>query len=384
MVKVKEKTIDLEAYLQAETKEGLHDIRRELGVPGASQLNKAELVQRLYTHMLDHLEEHVLRMDRTRYELLKKAMRAKGGRLPETEWVNDQYGEPFYYQLYGMLFFEGNVLVMPEEIREKLSSLDEQRLLPVLDRNTEWVKLTQGMLYYYGIASIEKIKEKLEHYTGQAVNLKELRQVLLELEPYDYSVLFTPFGFTHFTVTDPQDIYSEQQSRPDVDYYPLTKAQALQASAENFDDRHEGYRRLVTFLRKHGSMDASEADALTGDLMERIQWGVSFNELFSSIQEELEFTSEKQFNELAGILQQMMNNTRLWVLKGHTPEEVFAKEREHLQPLPSSSVQFPLASPPAVSSMNHNVYSFETKQKIGRNDPCPCGSGKKYKKCCGG
>ncbi|MDI6856693.1 MAG: DUF1186 domain-containing protein, partial [Candidatus Thermoplasmatota archaeon] len=29
---------------------------------------------------------------------------------------------------------------------------------------------------------------------------------------------------------------------------------------------------------------------------------------------------------------------------------------------------------------------LETKskrKKIGRNDPCPCGSGKKYKKCCG-
>ena len=24
-----------------------------------------------------------------------------------------------------------------------------------------------------------------------------------------------------------------------------------------------------------------------------------------------------------------------------------------------------------------------TEPKIGRNDPCPCGSGKKYKKCCG-
>ena len=22
--------------------------------------------------------------------------------------------------------------------------------------------------------------------------------------------------------------------------------------------------------------------------------------------------------------------------------------------------------------------------RVGRNDPCPCGSGKKYKKCCGG
>jgi uncharacterized protein YecA (UPF0149 family) len=24
-----------------------------------------------------------------------------------------------------------------------------------------------------------------------------------------------------------------------------------------------------------------------------------------------------------------------------------------------------------------------TRQKVGRNEPCPCGSGKKYKKCCG-
>ncbi|MBO5428931.1 MAG: SEC-C domain-containing protein [Peptococcaceae bacterium] len=23
------------------------------------------------------------------------------------------------------------------------------------------------------------------------------------------------------------------------------------------------------------------------------------------------------------------------------------------------------------------------KDKVGRNDPCPCGSGKKYKHCCG-
>jgi uncharacterized protein len=25
-----------------------------------------------------------------------------------------------------------------------------------------------------------------------------------------------------------------------------------------------------------------------------------------------------------------------------------------------------------------------TASKVGRNDPCPCGSGKKYKRCCGG
>ena len=29
------------------------------------------------------------------------------------------------------------------------------------------------------------------------------------------------------------------------------------------------------------------------------------------------------------------------------------------------------------------VAAVRTGNKVGRNDPCPCGSGKKYKKCCG-
>ncbi|HCS73087.1 MAG TPA: hypothetical protein DIW17_04340, partial [Clostridiales bacterium] len=37
---------------------------------------------------------------------------------------------------------------------------------------------------------------------------------------------------------------------------------------------------------------------------------------------------------------------------------------------------------------NYEVYAPQEPvrregPKIGRNDPCPCGSGKKYKKCCG-
>jgi len=31
----------------------------------------------------------------------------------------------------------------------------------------------------------------------------------------------------------------------------------------------------------------------------------------------------------------------------------------------------------------HPVKSRISEKKVGRNEPCPCGSGKKYKKCCG-
>ena len=32
---------------------------------------------------------------------------------------------------------------------------------------------------------------------------------------------------------------------------------------------------------------------------------------------------------------------------------------------------------------DENKPEIDLSQKIGRNDPCPCGSGKKFKKCCG-
>lgn len=36
------------------------------------------------------------------------------------------------------------------------------------------------------------------------------------------------------------------------------------------------------------------------------------------------------------------------------------------------------------SSLQSKIHEPVKVKKIGRNDPCPCGSGKKYKKCCGG
>ena len=34
-------------------------------------------------------------------------------------------------------------------------------------------------------------------------------------------------------------------------------------------------------------------------------------------------------------------------------------------------------------SQGDNITVRRTMPKVGRNDPCPCGSGKKYKQCCG-
>jgi uncharacterized protein YecA (UPF0149 family) len=67
-------------------------------------------------------------------------------------------------------------------------------------------------------------------------------------------------------------------------------------------------------------------------------------------------------------LTRLINNTRQWFLKGYTPAELYEREKEFLRPLPAKGA---------------DVIDLRTGRKIGRNDPCPCGSGKKFKKCCG-
>jgi uncharacterized protein YecA (UPF0149 family) len=58
-------------------------------------------------------------------------------------------------------------------------------------------------------------------------------------------------------------------------------------------------------------------------------------------------------------------------LKGHTPEELFAEEKKDLQPLPKNNKDDSVGEQKVVKG-----------EQVGRNYPCPCGSGKKYKKCC--
>jgi uncharacterized protein YecA (UPF0149 family) len=54
---------------------------------------------------------------------------------------------------------------------------------------------------------------------------------------------------------------------------------------------------------------------------------------------------------------------------------LFQKEKKHLRPLPPESFE--------LEQTDAKVVNLTTRMKVGRNDPCPCGSGKKYKKCCG-
>ncbi|MBC7816752.1 MAG: SEC-C domain-containing protein [Planctomycetaceae bacterium] len=70
-----------------------------------------------------------------------------------------------------------------------------------------------------------------------------------------------------------------------------------------------------------------------------------------------------------------------------TQESLGILYEQNLHKTPVHQDEYPAAKtrPKTITSRPHAVHPpfHRTMSKIGRNEPCPCGSGKKFKKCCG-
>jgi hypothetical protein len=77
---------------------------------------------------------------------------------------------------------------------------------------------------------------------------------------------------------------------------------------------------------------------------------------------QFEFDDDAQVERMVSLYMPLVNETRLLVNRGYKPSELHAM----------SSFGF-----------NRKPVIVTSEKKIYPNDLCPCGSGKKYKKCCG-
>ena len=108
------------------------------------------------------------------------------------------------------------------------------------------------------------------------------------------------------------------------------------------------------------------ADAVIEDLISYMSFEISNGpEMVNNLLEILEshgcVPNEAHLNRLIELLMNMYNSTPSWANNGWAPVEL--KD--------------------AMSGRKSFYDESGKRKKIGRNDPCPCGSGKKYKHCCG-
>jgi len=347
-------------------KTDLNAIRMLTGIRGASSLKKQELIEALVKHIPTVLPVLLVRMDEDRFKLLKKAA-ANGGYISAS--LEDYQLD--YFQDRGLLFtgtYQGKeVVVMPQEVLEAFHAIDASSLRGELHQNTEWIKLTQGLLFYYGVLKLADLEQFIEQYTGAAPHMREFLPVVEDAVKYYQEIQIHESCFAHYSVMNPELVLQEQGMRANVTFKPFTKSDLLFAGEPNFTDRNSYFRAFAEFISKNNSVSRAEAENLVEECVYGIQIGKSPNELLSFLQTHLSMNDMDTVRAYADHIVILHNNTRQWCIKGHTPNEL-SKEHKRTEPDRSSA--------------DNKVVDITSARKIGRNEPCLCGSGKKYKKCC--
>jgi hypothetical protein len=365
----------LDSALQSLTKSELDSIRQTLNIKNISSLPKQQLIQALSQAIPRHILRQVRLFDHQRYALVSRIL-AAGGCLNATEAGLDQIE---YYRSRGLFFtgvYQGQkVFFMPAEVLAALSSLDKAEMSSLTKRNTQWIRLTTGLLYYYGVLGFKKLDDMLTRLLGQKPDSVPFIEVISQAICYGADFDLADRGYCHVSVDDADKVYREQQTRQDVDYRQFTSEQLFKAGQTDYIDETPELRALLNLLRANYEITAAELNEIALDCQDIINNAERPLALVDYFKERFEFPSLATVEQLMQHVMELQNNTRQWVLKGHTPMELSGQERKSLRPLP--------VQPILPQSFPDNVFDISTGKKIGRNDPCPCGSGQKYKKCCG-
>ncbi len=357
------------------TKEQMRKICQSYSFKRLSSLRKAELAEKLVELVPERFAKTLDVLDQGRYSLLKAAANNQGvlkGTDLETAKAE--------LLLASYLVFPGScngerVLYMPPEITEQFIRADGAKLKKTIKRNTEWITLTHGMLHYYGLMGIKALSERIEQLTGERIDYLEFTEVLIPAVEYYELVRHTAHGLCDRRVSDTKELFNEHRSRANLDYYSFTKKQLSRAGTPGYIDRTPALNTFLKFLSEFYDLTEGEKNKIALQLIEQINRGENLEGMIDHLGRSLGLSSFEFVELLVAKIVELHNNTRQWILKGHTPTELSQEEEKRLKPLP--------AEPFAVKQAEPEVFDLKTLKKIGRNDPCPCGSGKKFKRCCG-
>jgi tetratricopeptide (TPR) repeat protein len=255
-----------------------------------------------------------------------------------------------------------------EEIEEKADEILERDRSAYLKRLCQYA---HGLLYFFGAALLDTVEREIKSVSEckKPFSREELMYYLKE-EPgiiMDGDLLYLE------GIENPRLILEELSMRGLKQHSPYSLSALKLAQegrvAEMFFTQDEDNEDIDEDLRRltHNELNLVLAyEELRKDVTGRQHHDLFLNRLLNK--------NRAHAQEIVDILTYIWNNLPRWEIGGRTAADLGAKRnREGIAPQLEKYVT--AFSPP------EEIHP--PKRKIGRNEPCPCGSGKKYKKCCG-
>ena len=271
----------------------------------------------------------------------------------------------------------GDKVIIPDEVRAAYEEVHSDELT-LRWRKRNWMyKCIEAGKYLYGVMTYDVLKSlfALRYPGADIVEVMEL----FDSTPLYYQWFTERDGKLVLNGFEKDDYYKylEQQVQGDIPFYVPTVEEVEDLYEQGSLISRESHQKLKEFIEKTFGCGSDMAALKVHDLYETVNNHMRVNDAVESFirggsgrddeaDDLFEFGSDEERFRFTELYIDMSRDCRIRDNRGHDYYEMVA-----IMSLKNSGS-------PAVKS------SAPVKRvKIGRNDPCPCGSGKKYKNCCG-
>lgn len=340
---------DLKELLKVETKDTLKEIMNELNIEYKSADKKDDLIDKIAINYEDAILKVLKYVDSDCYISLQKILK-NNGIIPISGHMDESENSIFMQEM-GMLYIAESddklYLCAPEQVLKVIPQIDKKSI----EKNDEIIKLFRGMLYYYGGISSKKFMERLPEDAKIDLPLEEVEKILAMGEKTCAEYIYEDsFGLNGF-LCDIQELEALKLQGLTDDYKQLTKTELLKASRRDYIGDKNNYKKFIKVIKDNYDIPGDGIEQLLEFTYETYQLEGK-EEL---IKKALDHLSVPEFleSEIINAIDDVCRKIPAWKYNGYTEAE----------------------------KNNSNRVNIE-KVRVGRNDPCPCGSSKKYKKCC--
>jgi len=347
-------SFDLNELINCLSKDEIYNIARNLGVNKISGLNKEKLIETLLKEYKNLVEKRALFFDEERYKILKSYVDSKGVKLFD-DIDEEEADKSVYFIQQGMLFpiaKDGvSIFLMPEIVQGLIKERNNIEYRRKIKFNSEIVNIFRAMNKVYGILKLKDAKGIIERYLN--IENYELEELIREATYYYNEYREEGMFIVNNEIDNFDELLKDIDTEKDLSYAMISKEELLNMLEEDWVYNSKAGK---TFYKEFTNMFRVDRDMLIA-MMEDLIFDVQENEPKDAVDKMIELINIEN-EEARYVASSMMNKfvkkIRLWRYKGSTTNDI-----------------------------KSNVVSLKANKDIKRNDPCPCGSLKKYKKCCG-
>lgn len=348
-----------------------------------SDVSRNEKERCVYDLILRSFEEEFIFLDKEDLEVMSKS--AGGRPLSGMQLAAAQ--ENYCGKGWLFMFHQDNdcTFVMPDEIRERmLANLQDEKMKSQLGLVTGLRLTLRACMNLFGVVERKMVlqiaMDKMFGYPDlperekkELAGLFEKTETMLQiLCQRAEGVLWQEEGWLISSEFENRKQYKQFLRQVSGQEYYIPDQKEIFLYAEHLVDiENPFYKKMLTDLTRL-MRDRTRAD----NLMFELEFMVAQNDFQTQdimnllFARDIAFSSQKKGKCFAENCGEWVHTVRKWSNRGFTDAELGKQKIEQ--------------SMTQVSDWGVKMKQTPKPQKkIGRNDPCPCGSGKKYKKCCG-